>query len=93
MRSMLLVTALILIAMAVFHVFAARPASLQDCIEDFALKGGTNQFVIWGHQMCATAFDQNESSGKREWAFCTILEIPKVRADQALRIVSDQCYK
>ena len=92
-KAIIVITAFVLFAIAAIGALSAHPSGVQDCIDNFAIKGGTNQIVVWGHQMCATAFDQKETAEKRAWALCAIREIPDIRADQAFRVVSDRCYK
>ena len=61
------------------------------CITDYAQKGGTDQIVRWGYQLCGMATDAASSAKERDDALCAVRKIPSTPSELAFKQVIKEC--
>ena len=47
------------------------------CISEYAQRGGTEQIVRWGYQLCNVSTYESRSSDERARAICAVKKIPQ----------------
>jgi hypothetical protein len=67
--------------------------SKDDCVSEYAQKGGTEQIVRWGYQLCNIATDPSKSGEDRSNALCAVKNIPSTPTELAFRQVLAECRK
>lgn len=65
--------------------------SRDECISKYAQRGGTDQIVRWGYQLCAMATDVKSSAKDRAEALCAVRKIPSTPSELAFRQVIGEC--
>jgi hypothetical protein len=61
------------------------------CISEYAQRGGTEQIVRWGYQLCSVATDESRSGEERARAVCAVKKIPQTPTELAFRQVIAEC--
>ena len=86
-------TALLLSCASMLLTSCNSNISRESCVSDYAQKGGTEQIVRWGYQLCTIATDAKESSTDRSNALCAVKKIPSTPTELAFRQVIAECRK
>jgi hypothetical protein len=74
-----------------FTACQQRPVDRDACVSKYAQRGGTDQIVRWGYQLCAQAADPANSPLEREQAMCALEMIPTTPSEIAFRAVVARC--
>lgn len=67
------------------------PIDRDACVAKYAQRGGTDQIVRWGYQLCAQAADPAKTPIEREQAMCALKMIPTTPSEIAFREVVAHC--
>lgn len=85
--------ALCIAALVALPACQQQPINKDECVAKYAQRGGTDQIVRWGYQLCARAADPQRAPLERKQAICAIKMIPSTPSDIAFRAVVADCLK
>jgi hypothetical protein len=82
-----------IVAAALLLSSCSQRLDFNECLQEYAAKGNTQQLVRWGYTLCKTASDEAVSRKKRLEALCAVKEIPTTPTEVGFRLVVAQCQR